>query len=62
MTNNLNNIKECEYATPMNTLGMGNVQLPTDTNVGSEPLSINPKRKKKRLNNLKDYIKKHTKK
>lgn len=55
-------IEECNFATPMNTVGMGNPQCPTDTNVGSEPI-IGPitidktKKLKKIINKNKKEVK-----
>ena len=31
-------IKECDYATPANTTGMGNPQSPNQDGIASEPL------------------------
>lgn len=55
MINYINN--EC-YATPMNTIGMGNPSLPNGDVVGTiDALSVTQKlKKKKRLKSLKKYI------
>lgn len=39
-------LKECEVATPANTMGMGNPAAPTDTEPGTEPYVANKKKKK----------------
>lgn len=47
----MKSLKECiqaAMATPMNTPGMGNPQLPTDTLIGSEPLPLDSKKHKKK--------------
>lgn len=47
----MKSLKECiqaAMATPMNTSGMGNPQLPTDTSIGSEPLPLDSKKHKKK--------------
>lgn len=55
-------IKEC-FATPLNTMGMGNPTLPTDTTPGSgDLLSISNKPKKNKFKSLKSYIKRKNKK
>ena len=42
-------IKECDFATPMNTIGMGNPLLSNDTCVGTEPITLNKPHKTKKL-------------
>ena len=52
--------KEC-FATPMNTMGMGNPTLPTDTTPGSGDLIAIADKPIKRLKSLKRYIKRKKK-
>jgi hypothetical protein len=42
-------IKECDFTTPMNTIGMGNPLFSTDIGVGTEPITLNKPRKIKKL-------------
>ena len=52
-----------EFATPGNTLGMGNVSAPGENGeLGSGDIITNQpvkKKKKKKFQSLKDYLKKH---
>ncbi len=51
-------MKECCVATPMNTSGMGDPTLPTDTTVGSgDLLTVSNKKKTHKFKSLKHYIK-----
>ena len=43
-----------EDTTPLNTTGMSNPQLPTDSTLGSEPMTT--KKKTKKMKSLKDYL------
>lgn len=42
-------IKECDFATPMNTIGMGNPSGPDINNIGSEPIITGKPRKLKKV-------------
>lgn len=42
-------IKECDFTTPMNTIGMGNPLFSNDIGVGTEPITLNKPRKIKKL-------------
>ena len=46
-------IKECGYATPMNTTGMGNPQGPNQEGIASEPLVTGKPHKLKKVKNNK---------
>lgn len=50
----MKSIVECEFATGMNTTGMGDVTLPSETEPGSGDMPVVKKRKMK---SLKEYIK-----
>lgn len=50
-----------DYANPMNTIGMGNPALPTETTVGSGDL-LTIDNKKRKFNRIKKYIKRKNKK
>ena len=43
-----------EGTTPLNTTGIGNPQPPTDTTLGSEPMTY--KKKSRKMKSLKDYL------
>lgn len=42
-------IKECDFATPMNTTGIGNPSFPTDATPGSEPIVTGKPHKLKKI-------------
>jgi hypothetical protein len=46
-------IKECDFTTQMNTIGMGNPLFSTDIGVGTEPITLNKPRKIKKLKKTK---------
>jgi hypothetical protein len=51
MKNLIDYLKECEFATPMNTQGLGNIMAPEGDTVGSGDLiGISKSTKKKRKN------------
>lgn len=49
----MENLNE-EFATPLNTTGMGN---PSDTSGDILALTVNPKKKKKKIKSLTEYLK-----
>lgn len=48
---------ECNFATPLNTNGLGNPSAPTDMQPGSGDIPIGTINIKKKRKNLKDYLK-----
>lgn len=46
-------IEECNLATPMNTIGMGNPQCPNGDCVGTEPIVVGKPHKLKKINKKK---------
>ena len=45
-----------ELATPMNTMGIGNPMVPTDTTPGTEPICAKCKREKRKKKNIKESL------
>ena len=52
-------VNECDFATPTNTIGIGNPITPGENGELGSGDSFNIVKKKKKMRSLKDYLKKH---